>query len=506
MVSRRRRDHTRILHLDMFLCVFDHLAQPDVLAAAGTCTRWRTIARSHPKFYYHIVLRFDMSRPRFEQSLVEFCTMLERSEKERLRMSVQVFHDHTSSTLARDPQDFDLATPRAVSQMRLMTSIAAALPFLVKLDLVYGTDSVHPLSLQHFYLPLLRRPAPQLREFYFTFVPSNSDQIVTVQQDIFAGDAPMLELMRLGGLRLDQKRVPAFRTVRTVGLALFTPCPDLAVLFPSVRDLTVSIVESSEVSLLDTLLPQLHELSIFIPKGSPQLCKELGSYSKVARTTVHVDMDGGSEVSLAPFVSSLPPVPLAIDLLLTASNKDIHIAFEAVDGQLTRNFYLLRPPPSTSLVLVLTKELGAVPTRLISRLHVHENFFNGLAFYLRSLPTLRTLRMSWPHGKRLRETPYFALMDPAYAGVECPRLETFELVDPARRAEISARKLSLIRPGRRRVTIRFDGVRLLGRLEQHGNRFVPTTSTEDDAKMRADERMYVPPEKFKENMDQCPVQ
>lgn len=43
-------DYMRILHTDLVLSVADHLAQPDLVALAGTSRRWRTITRTHQSF------------------------------------------------------------------------------------------------------------------------------------------------------------------------------------------------------------------------------------------------------------------------------------------------------------------------------------------------------------------------------------------------------------------------------------------------------------------------
>ena len=56
-------DYTGRLATELLLHIFELLGQPDTIAVAGVCSRWRTVAQTLPTYYAHISLSDDWAPP-----------------------------------------------------------------------------------------------------------------------------------------------------------------------------------------------------------------------------------------------------------------------------------------------------------------------------------------------------------------------------------------------------------------------------------------------------------
>ncbi|KZV93486.1 hypothetical protein EXIGLDRAFT_691569 [Exidia glandulosa HHB12029] len=410
-------DYTRLVSSDLLLCIFDGLEQPELLAATGTCRRWRSLALPHRDLFYRMALKVDVHDTDFYWALYTFRENLRYVRDNNFRASVDV--DWSVSGPSVGPQGgvlqvrqetpdlcwFNPAlTQRVLATAHVMSAIQESLPCLVKIHLTFG--AILYKTLEQCIFPHLRHPALQLQELHIQIsAPPVFYKVAssTLPRNLFAGNAPKLTNVVLVGVLCATQRSPAFAKVSTVGIYSLPEGVRLPGLFPALRDVSLHVLEKpSDLATVSGFSDQLQSLCVGVAPESKSTWASLAVLAKIPKTRIRFGMYGvqPDEVAFEPFLRDLPPrllveiklneMPRSVTISVTGYCPDDHAASKDVQ----RSFDLIGCTPS-SLRGLLRRNIGALGARM-AELHVHEQFFNILPDIFDVAPILKTLGVFWP--------------------------------------------------------------------------------------------------------------
>ncbi|EJD55609.1 hypothetical protein AURDEDRAFT_148014 [Auricularia subglabra TFB-10046 SS5] len=222
--GRNGRDPVHRLPVELVTCIFDLLAQPDVLRVAGVSHDWRAIATANKDYYARLVLLPTKSSPwsaDWELQVARFCNHLRRCRRRGVRTSIYLaFHSQPyvwqeswrgiahecNSEVGLDQPEVDLYVDRVIPALK--ESMATVMNLVIQGNKFYS----------HHVYGALCSPAPQLEYLVLEESLSPIGRIMPLPVDLLAGHAPRLRTVKLLFTPIPDDPITAFANVPHVEL------------------------------------------------------------------------------------------------------------------------------------------------------------------------------------------------------------------------------------------------------------------------------------------------
>lgn len=480
------RDHSRLLHLELLLSVYDFLDQGDLLSAAGTCQRWRSMARMHHFFFYSISVTVDLRDAAFPRQLEDFCAAMRCAAERNVRVSVAAdWRTADTSHWSLGAVVFSsLSEDVSAPTSRIISAIEAALPRLVKLQLRF--DPVEPAALRRYVWDQLRRPAPVLRVFIFDIhLPLGIENFPQeyhsfVLPTLFDRHAPKLSHIVLGNVRLPRQPVVALSHASHVRLMTLLPDVHLPALFPKMQELSLMNFHHADLKKLCPPPATLSTIIAISVLGVPSNMEQLRSLASIPRMRLDLSVTDPS-FSYDPLFQ-FPPGHLHLELHIS-DNGYPRVSVIIAGGALKRDFGMVLCNFDI-LHLIVRRNFRPLKDR-INRLDICPQLLYLLPKIFDELPALDTFNVAWPRAELVASAAAIPPFSPPTNRVSCPKLVEMAFVDPMQNGKLDAKTIcSVIKPGRFPVAQEYEGVRCINGLpRQVGEEFVVAKTNAAYAKL-----------------------
>ena len=400
-------DSTLHLPLELISCVFDQCDPYTVVQAACVSQRWRSVARTHARFYYPAYVNWDnwTSRP---QSIL--------AAGLPVALSVQA-HKGWLNT------DF--------------TPLANIVP-LTRALAVFG------------------RSSPDLGPFMSRFETSRVEFLERLEvestgnrpsnwkwpTDLFAGHAPRLKHLKLWMVAPPCASLLAFRAVRHLDIGICKPCNlDLASAFPALQTFVscISAVLGPDAFKIGTHVRsiELYESSRFSLADSMsnrELARlfKLADLTRVARTALYLNNYGDpdadySQIDCNIFLSGMP-VDLSVEFCIMQHPRELYLALFDRNNEKRRRWTWSDPEGVDTLEHAWITQFRSISTRIVE-LSIDASLLNQLFEFTGSdgLPVLKQLAISFACRKPDQGVGLLDLIPNVSVPVVCPRLDVLWL-------------------------------------------------------------------------------
>lgn len=261
--------------------VLDCTSQPDVLAVAGVCRAWRTVAREHALYYAYAELDGDTccSSQQFEECALDFTDTLVGAGQENMRLVVRL-----SCPLTPYARSGRASGPRRGMLNAEVARCIDALAFVKKaMSRIINLYVSVPRLCTDTALDALSVEAPLLESMYLGFPTvdhvDEHDPPIPFAAGIFASTPPPLKTVHLVGVDV-AGHYGAFRHAENLCLEGYpaSVLPLIAGAFPAVRELALEYLDVSgppRAITVESLGSNIRELTLSLTTPHSGLPKHI---------------------------------------------------------------------------------------------------------------------------------------------------------------------------------------------------------------------------------------
>ena len=396
-------DLTLLLPPELLSCVFDQCEPDTVVQAAWVSQRWRSVARTHARFYYSANVNWDncTSRP---QSILRAGLPV--------ALSVQAHKGWLTA-------DFTLLAD-IVPLARTLTISGTTIP-----DLIYSLSRFDTLQVE--FLEFLNLHSMEYRPSTWTW-PIN----------LFAGHAPRLKHLELWRLEPPSTSLLAFRAVRRLYIANCKPCNlDLASAFPALQTFgaSISVVLGPEALNIGIHVRTIEfweasRFSVTNSMSNTELARlfKLADLARVTRTTLYLNNYEGpdsdhSQIDFDIFLSGMPE-DLFMEFCIMRHPRELFLALFDRNSEKQRSWTWSNPDGVDTFEHAWITQFRSISTRIVE-LSIDAFLLKQLFEFTGSdgLPVLKQLAISFAYRKHDRTVDLLDNVPDVCYLVPCPRLD-----------------------------------------------------------------------------------